>query len=302
MALSHGISEAGLGGQLFERRCALVVAPPLASFKDTDPSAVVIEAGPDEPTLRVVFKVKKHPGHKPNTASITVYNLAETSRALMQSKGSRVILRAGYEGAQGTIFHGDSLTIDHQHEGPNWLTKIEAKDGGRAYLRARVKESFLGRVPGGTAIMRVAESLGLGLGNLPALVPSINASHAHEHGWVAHGRAATELTRLLKAVGLDWSVHDGELVVRRPGTSATEIVRLDEDHGLIGTPEHVTSEKKGADPLLKLRSLLRYELRPDVRIDLESAQHSGVYTIKAMEHEGDTDAGPWYTTMEAKSA
>lgn len=296
MALSHGISEAGLGERLFDRRCRLVVAPPLSGYAGTDPRAIVIE------NLRVTFRIKKTRTPKPNAATITVNGLSDDSRALMQSKGARVILQAGYDDAMGTVFFGDSERIDHKHDGPEWVTKIEAKDAGRAYLNARVAETFAGSIPRGTAMLRVAQSLGLGIKALEAHVPTINASKSHANGWTAHGRAAPELTRLLKAVGLEWSAQDGDLIVWRKGEGLPDVVVLDEDHGLLGAPEYGTSEKKGKEPLLKLRSLLRYQLRIGSKVALKSRTISGTFMVEHLEHTGDTAAGPWFSDLEVKPA
>lgn len=293
MALSHGISQRGLGDELFERVCRLIVAPPVAAYKDTSSQAISIEA------LRVVFNVKKKTGNKPNTAEFTVYNLAESSRALMQSKGARVILQAGYATTSGTIFFGDSLRIEHRHDGSSWTTKIEAQDSGRAHQHARVRESFAAGARAGDAYARVAAAMGLGV--VPSVVSELNATKRFEHGWAAHGRAAPELTRLLKAMGYEWSAQDGDLVVSRIGSAQSDLVQLDEDHGLIGTPEHVTGTKKGKPPQLRVRSLLRHELRPGGRIQLVSRTHNGTYKLMSVEHEGDTDGGPWYSTCDAEA-
>lgn len=293
MALSHGISQHGLGDELFDRRCRLVVAPPLTTFAGTSQQAIGIE------DLRVVFKVKKSRGNKPNTAEITVYNLAESSRSIMKSKGSRIVLQAGYATTMGTVFFGDSLRIDHRHEGATWVTKIVASDGGRSHQHARVRESFTGKVDAGKAVGRLAEAMGLGGGT--GLVQQLAGIKAFEHGWTAHGRAAAEMTRLLGAMGYEWSAQDGELVVTRAGEAQPDVVQLDEDHGLIGTPEHSDATKAGRPVVLKVRSLIRHGLRPGCKVRLLSRQFNGTYHLLSVDHDGDTDGGNWYSDCEAEA-
>lgn len=293
MALSHGISQHGLGDELFDRRCQLVVAPPLASTGNgTSPQAIGIS------DLRMTFAIQKKRGSKPNPAEIVVYNLAESSRALMQSKGSRVILQAGYATAIGTVFFGDSLKITHSHEGPNWVTRITAADGSRAHQHARVKESVTGGAKVGDAFARLATSMGLSASQ--GVVAQLNSAKAFEHGWAAHGRAAPEMTRLLKAVGFEWSVQDGDLIVNRIGAAQSDVVSIDEDSGLIGTPEHVNAEKPGKPAVIKFRTLLRHGLRPGCKIDLSSRRFGGLCRLLKVDHNGDTDGGPWYSDCESE--
>ncbi len=294
MALSHGVSQLGLGNELFSRRCRLIVASPVAdSYKQT--SGQVVEMT----DIRVVFSITKTVERTPNTAKITVYNLSERTRAGMQSKGSRIILQAGYETTLGTVFFGDSRHIDHRHVGPDWITSIEAGDGSRAFRHARIKQSRKGSVPRGKALADTVQAMGLpGGAQLAGVIAEASASGSFEHGWTAHGRAATELTRILTPLGYDWSIQDGTIQLQKPGTAVAEMVVLTPGNGLIGTPEHGDPEKPGKPPVVKFKSLLQPKLRAGGRVKLESRQHSGAYLIKHLVHSGDTDGGEWFSDIE----
>jgi hypothetical protein len=119
-------------------------------------------------------------------------------------------------------------------------------------------------------------------------------------GYVAHGRASTELERLLSARGLEWSIQDGRLqVLPKRGTTA-QVVSLSPDTGLVGSPEYGTPDKKGAASVLKVKALLQPQIKPGGKIRIDSANIHGVFfRVEEVEHRGDTAGGDWYSDAGA---
>src|ERR1044071_7509029 len=96
------------GDFLFDRRVSLLVAFPLATdYRSISGQVVEVQ------DLRVQFKIEKSLEKDPNTAEISITNLAESTRSQMQTQSAKIILRAGYLNTLGQIFVGDALTIDH---------------------------------------------------------------------------------------------------------------------------------------------------------------------------------------------
>ena len=276
---------------LFKRAVRLIVAAPLKKdYKNVSNNAVEIE------DMRVQFKVAKTLTKQPNTAEIMVTNLSEKTRAQVQGKGCRVILSAGYATTLAQIFSGDARLISHQQEGPEWVTKIECGDGERAYRHARVNESFKENTPVSSVVRTLVDRLGVDAGNA---LEKLNAFTGHyTQGYSAFGRAAKELDKVLKAWGFEWSIQDNRLQIFKVGENSREIVVLDADSGLIGSPEMGSPEKRGGPPVLKVRSLLQPGIRPGAQVVLDAAHHKGKYKVLRVEHAGDTAGGDWYTTLD----
>jgi hypothetical protein len=283
------------GDLLFDRRCKLVLAYPLANdFKTLSARTVEIN------DLRISFRIKKTLSKDPNTAEIKVYNLSADRRASLPGKGAKVLLQAGYAGTLDQIFLGDARLIEHSQEGADWVTTIECGDGARAYRFAHVSESFSAGVPYADVISKIASVAGLDVGNLGTVAAQTTGQFPQ--GYTVHGPAIKELAKVLEAAGYDLSIQDGTLQALTPGSTTTEtVVVLDSDSGLIGSPEMGSAEKKDAKPLLNAKSLLQPILRPGRKVRLSSRLYKGLFRVATVEHSGDTASGPWESSLELEA-
>jgi hypothetical protein len=252
-------------------------------------------------SLRMSFNIVKSTGRHPNTSQISVWNLAKDSRAAMALKGAKVILEAGYEGQSMQVFNGDARTIDHHLEGPDWVTKIQCGDGEKAYQLARVSKSFKGGTSVGQVLRHFIDALGINPGNSLKEIAGIKEQFVH--GYTAHGQAATEMDRLLKSYGYEWSIQDGRLqVIPKGKTTADSVVSLSPDTGLVGSPELGNKDKQKKHAVLKAKALLQPSLSPGRRFELQSREHHGLFRVEQVTHKGDTHGGEWYSEIEAVPA
>lgn len=293
------------GETLYGRRARLSVSIPVAGASDfhgTTRDNLVIEGADagDAPGLRIAFKVVKTTEKTPNTAEITITNLAAPTRAALQVKGLKVRLEAGYQATGvSTLFLGDVRTVDHVRDGADWNTVIKAGDGERAFQYGRVSESWAAGTQALDVARTIAGRLGLPLGVLSSGAETALGKTLHA-GWAAQGLAQRELSRLLGAFGLTWSAQDGQVQIMARGESLTvSIPEIAPDSGLIGSPEVGSPEKKGGPALVKFRSLLLPQARPGARVSLRSERYKGTMKVKKATHTGDTAGGDWFTEIEA---
>lgn len=280
---------------LFGRRVKLTIAPPVAgSFKTAKTqSAMVIT------DLRVTFRIIRSLRKEPNTGDITVYNLNSNSRAQLQEKGARCWFDAGYAGASALTqyFSGDVRFIDHKRDKADWQTKLELGDGERAFKYGHCNRSFGAGTKNRDIIQWLAQTSGWDLGNVTSLLSSIPGSQLN--GYSTFGRPEAALTEILQSQGLSWSVQDGSIqILPQAGFLAGTAVQLDEDHGLVGSPEFGSAPKQGKPRMLKVKALLQPGLFPGLRVNLVSQSHVGVFTIQKAEYSGDSYGGDFYAQME----
>lgn len=281
-------------GALFNRQFALNAGGLSFATSSTDPSQI-------HSTLRVAFRAERNSQKEPSPAEITIWNLSKDSRAFLESIVAPVVLEAGYAGQAFQIFSGDLIYAATQRQGVDWVTKLQIQDGARKYRSARINES-LG--PGTTlsdAIQKAADALGLPLGNLTShLSPVRGKTTAFGKGVVLSGKAEEQLDKLLKLAGYEWSIQDGQLQVLAPAeTLPTEIVVLNSDSGLVGSPESARDDKT-KKTFVKARSLLQPGLFPGRTVRLEGAAVSGDFKIERAIYTGDSWGQDWYVDIEAK--
>lgn len=267
-------------------------------------SCVAIVDGVRVEGLRMSLTVKKTLKKEPNTCELKIWNLSKDTRGWIKSKGAPVILSAGYEGAASVIFSGDARTVNHLGERPEWVTVVRCGDGERAYQFAEVAHAFGPGTRIADAIRTTAKALGVGLGNLEqALASGAFRGNLTQfaHGYTTHGKAAAELDKLLRTVGLSWSIQNGRLqILGARSTAAGSAVLLSASTGLVGSPEFVIPEKKGSAPVLTFKAMLQPQIQCGgvVAIRSEAFPDGAQFRVETLTHKGDTHGTDWYTEGE----
>lgn len=251
--------------------------------------------------LRVTASIEKHLGAEPNTCTIKVYNLAETTRARFQRKPTGVRLDAGYDTELGQLFTGDLRWCTSTLEGVDWITSMQIADGDRAHRFARCSRSFAPGVSAATAVADVVKSMGL---QLPAGV-STSLQGQYASGVSVHGNSARELTRLLRATGLSWSIQDGRLqILASADVRRDPPIEVSQGTGLIGTVEYGAPVEAGAGrgkaPILSFKMLLYPGLTPGGQVRVKSRSVNGLFRVERVTHSIDTHGADWFSSVEAK--
>lgn len=278
--------------------------------------------------LRVRFTIEKSLETSPNTCVVKVDNLSPATRAELQNPGVVVRLQAGHDQAARHMFVGDLMWARSTQEGPQWVTEMELGDGARAYAHARTSRSFAKGTPVITVLEEAASSMGLTLS--PEILRATDFRDQFSGGFVSHGRARDELTRLLAPYGYDWSIQDGRLQIIRDEDALGAPRLISEATGMIGTPEFDrptrkrsstfktttrTSATKGGTvtqtqtqsssrgskyrgPKATLKMFLYPELQPGHQVEVDSRALSGVFKVYKVKHEGDSHGHEWTTEIE----
>lgn len=253
--------------------------------------------------LDAQFKAEKTLYQAPSTLDLSIFNLAAETRARMQKKGAKVVLLAGYEAKLETVFSGDARTIDHVRRGPDWVTRIQCGDGERAFKFALSSRSYKAGTSAKDVAIGLAKDLGAGLGNLAQQLATGNFRGGMDqfvHGYAFSGQASRGFDGVMRTLGFEWSIQDGQLQVLRPTEPTKDsIVVLSAETGLVGSPEHGSPDVKGVKPsVLKVRSLLQPSIRPGRRIKVEAVNTKGLFRVEKVTHQGDTLGQDWYSDIE----
>lgn len=251
--------------------------------------------------LDISFRVERSIRREPNTAEIRVWNLAPASRATVEA-GGIVALRAGYEDPP-RIFRGDTRAVWTAREGPDHITTIQARDGGRAYAETRIARAYAPGTPVTRIVRDVVSDMDIGEGNLGEFSSAFrlrNGTDAFGDGYVAQGPARRVLNDLCRAAGLRWSVQNGALQIMRQGVPLqSRSTVLAADSGLIESPmwDERGIRSQGRRGTVTCKSLLQAGIDPGRKVYLESALITGDFEVRAQSIVGDTRANDWTSTL-----
>lgn len=248
--------------------------------------------------LRCVFKIEHSLASSPNTAEISIYNLAEATRAKVGEANIDVEFEAGYSGNIALIFKGKLDAGKSVRDGVDWVTSFQSTDGGKQLRSTRINLSFK-KTSIRDAFKRVADALDLGVGNALEKMASGNARGAitqFGNGLVLSGPAQRELDRLASTFGYSWSVQGGQIQLLADGDAIDpgDAIVVDSAHGMIGSPQ------AGEKGIIEVRALLNPELVPGRVVALSSVEASGFYRVERVTFTGDTRGQDWYADLELK--
>lgn len=236
--------------------------------------------------LRVSFKVKHKASKTSSTAEISIYNPSPATIGLLRAPLASVRLLAGYGGELGIprlLFWGPPVKdgLELKVQGGDRILKVDAADGGRAYVQTLINVSIATPTTFGAVLSLVLAQTVWARGYIDPAIETISLPR----GIVLLGRPAEVMDRLAVAtlpLGADWFVRDNALYVVARGTSTPEVAPLisSVQGNLIGSP---TQTKTG----VKVCALLDATMRPGMGFVVQSALANGVYIAKDVEFTGD---------------
>jgi hypothetical protein len=254
---------------------------------------VEVSSGPATGALACEFSVRKTLKAEPNVCSLRVYNLSEETRTKLTSPKKIVVrIEAGYGTRVSQIYLGDvrALTPGEITPTGDVITDLESGDGEKACASAHLSVPIGGKGPAGDSLRAIAKALGVGLGNTAQMAAQLSAKGVavFPRTTVLSGNVARHLTDFCRSAGLEWSIQDGALqILDLAGALNVKPYIIAPDSGLIGSP------KMGNDGNVTLQTLMIPELRPGLRVQLDSFSVKGLYRIDQAEYSGQTHGEDW---------
>lgn len=241
--------------------------------------------------IKIEFNISKSISSTANTADITIYNLAESSRNGIGKEFDAITLEAGYNppgeaGNLGIIFKGAVRDVEHRREGPNIKTIISCGDGDAAFRRATISKSYPAGTPVKTVIDDIAkemEAKGLSRGELK--YPDALNSKTFKRPYAACGSCTRELDTIGRGNGFYWSAQNETLEIIPADGFVGSVAVISPETGMIGTPA-IT------DTGIRVKALLNPEIRPNRRIQvksqtLEMNSQDGMFRVSAVTFSGN---------------
>jgi hypothetical protein len=162
----------------------------------------------------------------------------------------------------------------------------------------RVQASFAPGTNVATIIEHCAKALQLGIGNTQKQAANAKlwnvSPPAFVTGYVASGDAVSQLDRVCRSCGLEWSIQDNQLQLLPRGQALQESgVILTPQSGLLESPE------LGKGGVVRCKTLMIPGLYPGRRVELRTRHVQGVYRIETTHHQGSFGEGDdWGCELE----
>lgn len=265
-----------------------------ARISPADGSEVTLIEGFD-----VSFDIEKNTEQEPNKGKFKFYNLPEDLRNKLQLKDKdKISFEAGYKTTVASVFEGNVTHVLSGIEGPDWVTNIEAEEGGKAYRTSYVAKSYGEGTPFKTVVDDIVKTFE-GLKVTPAVTATIaNIGKTFPNGLTIDGSSARVLNSILQGVGLTYSIQNGQIQILASGASNDQpTIELDYSSGLVNVPQ--LGEKKDK-ATISFQCFTNPQIVPGRKVLLKEPKGArGVYVCNVVKIKGSTFDTEFYDTIEA---
>ena len=244
--------------------------------------------------LLIQFDIEKSLESDPNQATVQVYNLNRSSRALLQQDGVAALLEAGYRDTIDRLFVGQVKHSAIERQGSDVVAKLEFHDGMQQFQESVISQSFGPGVTEKQVLEKLASAMNVGLGVVKGITADV-----FQNGISLSGAVRDRLDEITQKMGVEWSIQDNNLqILPKNVPSETLGILLTPDTGLIGSPTEREDSKDGGK-FLEFKSLLRVELKPGVAVQIQARDVNGFFKIRKVRYQGDNRVGPFECACEA---
>jgi hypothetical protein len=259
----------------FLRRCEVEIGP-LADWQGGGGGdGVRIVADGTNERLRVAFNSVKTLTGDPNKCELSIYNLGVGLRQAMRGELLRVMVLAGFEGADPSLVaYGALQESVSTRMGADIVTKLVVLDGYGGMVRGVYSRSW----SGGSLVSRVVE-------DVAKTMPGVTVGRVTLPGTLAQkgaslvGSATSQLNRLADQFGFSWSVQDGVFQAVPDSTTSGSVHVFDADVNLLGAAPKLDGTSSGVEiigrfaPGVKPGDIVRVRSRvaPDLSGDYKAS-------------------------------
>ena len=258
------------------------------------PGSVGFEIGGTSPyALHISFSVQKQELESSNTAKVQVWNLNKQNLATLEAENCFLLLKAGDGNTLPVILSGTVSHTSTRKDGSDMLTEIEVVDGLMEVRDTWVSMSYAGLVNTKKILDDTAAQMGL------TVTYSYNATFADvPNGFSFVGQAKNALSKACAVSGLEWSIQNGVLQIKKPGDVMNrEVYVIGPETGLIEIPERVqisSSDDAGTPQMgYDLVYLLNGAIGVGDYVQVQSKYLTGFFRVYSLEIDGDNLSGAW---------
>ena len=299
-----------LGPQLFRREYEIHIIPQKGT------PVILTSIGISKP-LNISFDIQMK-AQDVNIMSLKMYNLSDTTKTLLTSKWTTIVLRLGYrDGPMQTMYQGHIVgtPATTRLEGADYATTLLIKDG---YTLHNV--AVMGSVPENAcpkdvlkdimSKIHIATNKHITLGTDAS---TLDMPDRKTTGYSYVGTATQVLKDFLYQYHYDYTVIRNEVYISRRGSTEAKtgnVIVLDRDSGLLTSPQPKGQDAgtplnntKVPDTGYTFQTLLHPAVLPTrtlhvfdpVRVGADGNPLETFHQVQEVQLKGDYSGTPWYS-------
>jgi len=268
--------------------------------------------------LHVTFDLEKTDTQSSNTGKLSIFNLNEEHKAVLNEPGCVVELRAGYADNMGTIFVGGVSNPTETIQNADRVIEMELIDGLSNYFQVgSVSQS--GIVTCKEALDNIVGQMGVESFVITDAANELLEKASYDAGYCYVGKLKMALQNICSKAGVTFSLQNGILQVHVAGEAITLMAyKLSAETGLISVPKKITitqtsGSSSGTSPMKsnatsgaggekgKSDGIPGYEVEYFINgaigvndlVQLESKVASGIFRVYKQSIKGDNYGQDW---------
>ena len=251
------------------------------------------------------FEIPFEDTDEPPVATIKVTNLAASTRAGIK-RNDPVILNAGYEGDVGCLLVGKVVGLTHKQSNVDWVSTFTVQPCADEILGSRINKTYAKNTKASVIIRDLLNIFGVEVAKC-----ELSKDKVYPRGRVCRGKMKQVLTEIIvnecksrfiiRATGqiyitaANGAINNGVVL-----TSATGLLRSDEEKVTIPLETKENSQKKGKDledDWISRSCILNYRIATAEQVKIQSKDLNGKFVVKEGKHSGSR-TGKWETSMK----
>jgi hypothetical protein len=249
--------------------------------------------------LRFSFSVRKTRSGTPNSVSLTIYNPNPSTRSMASEKKADVRIFGGYASNAGLVSEANIVKAVTKFEPPNVVLEIDAMEGIRVLKEKTISISHSNRSTVRQVIDEIAGQLEVDVREI-----EFDVSQPLRGGFAHVGKPARALDELVSRFKGSWSFQNADLAFlpEEGFIESDEVPLITPFSGMVFSPEQFekalttdTPENEETQTGYRVTSLMRPEIEPGDKIQIQSRAVNGEYVVDEVEHKGDTEGQEWYS-------
>lgn len=236
----------------------------------------------DYENIDIEFEVRCTDDNKPDTATIRIYNLSETTKNKIEVN-QVVNIDAGYRELHQTIFGGLVESIRTYRDGNDLVTIIEASSNNRAYTNTIVNVQFASGISASEILKQLEKTIPFKIE-----IKELGKDTIYPNGKVFSNRLSNIIPILAKDTGTIARFTDGIIEFKKAGKSYSTSLKMTSEQGLIRVEKKEEKAEAKKDDKATKKEKQKYNIEaflvPLVKIgqqlEVESMEWTGTGIVK----------------------
>lgn len=282
----------------FLRQVEILIGPLTEGSNGNPAQAMRLFSDGSRNGLRIAFHVQKSIMSTPNFSTISIWNLNEDTRALLNNRNFQITVNAGWSNSAKLplIFSGGILSSFSERQGPDIVTRINALTMGDTLSKSILSLKYKSGTYIATCLLNIMSQVNGVKYDLAKV--NISKDKVGTGGISFAGQAKDLLDMMGRQYGFTWSIQDG--IFQAVGDNSIlsgDPVVLDGNNGTLINVLPILTGMLQLPKGVRIRASMQPFLTTGKLVTVVNSANSGLdndYKIWQIDYQGDTFGNDWF--------